>query len=393
MKAVILAAGKSTRTHPITLTTPKVLLKIAGKSLLEHNMESLKGLVDEVILVVGFMKEDIQKEIGEEFLGMKVKYAEQKEQLGTGHALMSAEKEVGDSEFIVMMGDDIYTRGDVEKLIENKPSVLVQEIEDAKPFGVWLEKDGFVSGFEEKSENPKSNLANTGAYVLAPKVFQHLKNLEKTIRGEYELNEAVNRFTKEKPVRTVKTKEWIPVGYPWKMLDANKALLEKMEPKIDGEVDEKATLKGKVSIGKGTKILAGSYIEGPVIIGENCVIGPNAYIRPDTCIGNNCNIRAEVVDSIIMDNTTAKHVSYIGHSVVGKNVNIAAGTVTTDYRHDGKDNWTLVKGQKINTGRRKLGAFIGDNVMTGAGTIIYPGRKIWPGKTTIPGQVVEKDIE
>jgi bifunctional UDP-N-acetylglucosamine pyrophosphorylase/glucosamine-1-phosphate N-acetyltransferase len=93
-----------------------------------------------------------------------------------------------------------------------------------------------------------------------------------------------------------------------------------------------------------------------------------------------------------MDKATAKHNSYIGHSVIGENCNIACGTVTADYRHDSKSNTTLVQGKKIDTGRRKLGAFIGDNVRTGIGTLIYPGRKIWPNKSTLPGQVVKEDI-
>jgi len=122
------------------------------------------------------------------------------------------------------------------------------------------------------------------------------------------------------------------------------------------------------------------------------MIGPNAYLRPNTTIGNNCVIRAEVVDCIIMDNTKAKHFSYLGHSVIGENVNIAAGTITADFRHDGDMHTTLVNGVIVNTERTKLGAMIGDNVRTGINTIIYPGRKIWVEKSTLPGQVVKEDL-
>jgi bifunctional UDP-N-acetylglucosamine pyrophosphorylase/glucosamine-1-phosphate N-acetyltransferase len=92
-----------------------------------------------------------------------------------------------------------------------------------------------------------------------------------------------------------------------------------------------------------------------------------------------------------MKNSTAKHFSYIGHSVIGEDVNIAAGTVTSDYRHDGKEHTTMINGRKIGTNRRKLGAFIGDNVRTGINTSIYPGRKIWPGMFTLPGEIVKED--
>ena len=107
MKAVVLAAGKSTRTYPLTLTRPKPLLEVANKPILQHNLESLSGLIDEVILVVGYRKEMIKERFGEEFNGIKLTYVEQKEQLGTGHALLHAEGYVS-GRFLVLMGDDIY---------------------------------------------------------------------------------------------------------------------------------------------------------------------------------------------------------------------------------------------------------------------------------------------
>lgn len=394
MKAVILAAGKSTRTYPLTLTVPKVMIKVAGKPFLHHNLELLKGLVDEIVLVVGFKKSMVKECFGSEFQGIKLTYAEQKEQLGTGHALLAAEPHLGEGKFIVMNGDDIYSKEDLGKLLKETPSLLAQEVDDPSSFGVWIEKNGCVSGFQEKPGKSSSKLANCGLYILGPEIFSYVRDLKKSVRGEYELNEAVSNMAKKVPVGIVRSGgKWFPVGYPWDLLRVNQHLLGNMEPRVDGEVEEGATLRGRVSVGKGTRVLAGSYIEGPVMIGENCVIGPNAYIRPDTCIGDGCRIRGEVFDTIIMENTTAKHQCYIGHSVIGKNVNIAAGTVTADYRHDGKSNKTLVSGKKIDTGRRKLGAFLGDNVMTGINTTIYPGRKIWPGKTTLPGEIVRKDIE
>ena len=151
-------------------------------------------------------------------------------------------------------------------------------------------------------------------------------------------------------------------------------------------------IKGNVVVGAGTIVNSFVTIEGPVVIGENCIIGPGTHIRSHTSIGNNCNMgKIELYDAIIMDGTVSKHTSYVGHSVVGCNVNIGAGTITADYRNDGQNNVTLVKGQKVDSGRRKLGAFIGDNVNTGIGTLIYPGRKIWPGLGTLPGEIIQKD--
>ena len=95
----------------------------------------------------------------------------------------------------------------------------------------------------------------------------------------------------------------------------------------------------------------------------------------------------------IMANSTSKHVAYLGHSVLGEDVNIGAGTITADYRHDGRNHMTLVNGNKVDSGRRKLGAFLGDDVKTAINTTIYPGRKIWPNLGTLPGEIVTKDKE
>jgi len=99
----------------------------------------------------------------------------------------------------------------------------------------------------------------------------------------------------------------------------------------------------------------------------------------------------ELCDVVVMDNAKSKHTSYAAHSVIGENVNIGAGLITADFRHDGNNHTTLINGQKIDSGRRKLGAFIGDNVKTGIGTLIYPGRKLWPNTVTMPGEIVKKD--
>ncbi len=394
MKAVILAAGKSTRTHPITVDTPKALVRVAGKPLIEHILEPLEGLVDEAVLVLGFRGKMIREALGEDFRGIKLTYAEQSEQLGTGHALLSAEPFTGMEDFLVMMGDDLYSREVLERVAGSPCSLLAVEVGNPSAYGVWLEKEGKVSGFQEKPENPESCLANCGLYRLGPEIYSHIRKLRKTPRGEYELNEAVNSLARDKPVSIIRSDGgWIPVGYPWDFLRANAFLLRGMDPRNEGELEEGVTMKGPVYIGKGTIVKSGTYIEGPVMIGRDCTIGPHAYIRPDTFIDNGCHVRGEVYDSVMLEGTTAKHACYIGHSVTGRNANIAGGTLTTDYRHDGKEHVTLVKGRKVSTGRRKLGAFLGDGVHTGAGTIIYPGRKLWPGRTTLPGQVVRMDIE
>jgi bifunctional UDP-N-acetylglucosamine pyrophosphorylase/glucosamine-1-phosphate N-acetyltransferase len=131
------------------------------------------------------------------------------------------------------------------------------------------------------------------------------------------------------------------------------------------------------------------------MIGENCTIGPNCFIRSCTTIGNDSKVgnAVEIKNSIIGDNTSIGHLSYVGDSVIGDYVNLGAGTITANLRHDDKNISSPVKGDMVDSGRRKLGAIIGDNVHTGINTSIYPGRKIWPEKTTLPGEIVSKDVE
>jgi bifunctional UDP-N-acetylglucosamine pyrophosphorylase/glucosamine-1-phosphate N-acetyltransferase len=394
MKAVILAAGKSTRTYPLTMDRPKALIKVAGRYIIQHQLGLLEGLADEVIIVVGFRKDLIKQALGKEFQGIRLTYAEQDEQLGTGHALLAAEPFIGNESFMLMPGDDMFCREDIGKLLKDTPSVLAQEVEDSSSFGTWDEKDGFVSGFQEKPDRAGLGLVNTCMYALGPEIFMHIKKLRKTVRGEYELNEAVFSMSKEKPVRIVKTRNWVPGAYPWSMLDVNKVLLKRMEHIIEGEVEKGATIKGKVSIGKGTRVLAGSYIEGPVLIGSGCVIGPNCYIRPHTSVGDRCRVgnACEVKNSVVGDGSKIPHLNYVGDSVIGEDVNLAAGTITANLRHDRGMIKSVVKGELAKTGKNKFGTAIGDGAKLGVRTVIYPGRKIWPGMTTLPGQVVDKDI-
>lgn len=394
MQAIILAAGSSTRTWPLTVGRPKSLLKAANKSILEHNLEQLYDLVDEVILVVGFKADMIKAAFGNNFKKIKIKYVEQEEQLGTGHALLQAEK-YAKEEFIVLVGDDLFFKEDLLKLKNEKYALLAQEVEKPENFGIIEEEKGYLKKVIEKSSKPVSNLANTGCYLLDKNIFTLLKQIKKSERNEYELTDAINELAKKEKIKAVISEYWMPIGYPWDLLKANEFLLSKIKKsEIKGNIEKNATIKGNVIVGKGTIIKNGAYIEGPVAIGENCVIGPNCYIRASTSIGDNCKIgnAVEIKNSIICSNTHIAHLSYVGDSVIGENVNFGAGTKIANLRHDNANIKSMVKGRLTDTGRRKLGAIIGDNVHTGINTSIYPGRKIWNDKTTLPGEVVKEDI-
>ncbi len=391
MKCVILCAGRSTRAYPLTVNKPKSLLRVGDRTVIEHILGRLEGIAKEAILVVSDSK--IKEKIGDKHGNLEIHYVGQKEALGTGNALLRAEKFVGNEErFLVMMGDDLYPKDSIKECVSYGISMLGQKVSNPEDHGVIETDKGFLREITEKPENPKSDLANTGLYVLNDRIFDILKSLGVSERKEYELTDALNILAGKLRIRCFYTSGWIPITYPWDLLKANRKTLSGIRKDIKGKVERDVVITGEVKIGKGSVIRSGTHIEGPVAIGNDCVIGPNAYIRPDTSVGNNVRFRGEIVDSIMMDNTTAKHLCYIGHSVIGEGVNIAAGTVTADYRHDGKTHETIIRGKKIETGLTKLGAFVGDNVHTGINTSIYPGRKIWPNLSTLPGEIVDKDM-
>ena len=184
------------------------------------------------------------------------------------------------------------------------------------------------------------------------------------------------------------------IKYAWDLLRVNELVISSLEEsKIEGQVYDSAVIEGNVQIGEGTKILPGVYIEGNVIIGKDCKVGPNCYIRGNTFIGDNCHVgqSVEIKNSILMNRTNVGHLSYVGDSVLGTKVNFGAGTTTSNLRHDNSNHKSVIQGKLVDTGRRKFGVIIGDGVHTGINTSFYPGRKMWPGTTTLPGEVVQRD--
>lgn len=181
--------------------------------------------------------------------------------------------------------------------------------------------------------------------------------------------------------------------YPWDLLQANEILMKGIKEDIRGTVRNNVTIDGTLILGEGSTILPGVYMEGNIIIGKNCKIGPNCYLRGSTAIGDNCHIgqAVEVKNSILMDHVAAGHLTYIGDSIIGSHTNFGAGTIISNFRHDGKNHSSMVEGTLVDTGRRKFGAILGKNVHTGIHTSIYPGRKIWPGASIRPGTIIQKD--
>jgi bifunctional UDP-N-acetylglucosamine pyrophosphorylase/glucosamine-1-phosphate N-acetyltransferase len=205
------------------------------------------------------------------------------------------------------------------------------------------------------------------------------------------LTDGLNRLASEEEIKIVSLESWLEIGRPWDILAANEILLKDLLPIISGEIEPGATLKGNVSVGKGSIVRSGAYIVGPVLIGEDSDIGPNCYIRPSSCIGNNVRVgnAVEVKNSAIMNDTKIGHLSYVGDSVIGERCNFGAGTICSNLRHDKGNIKSFVKGKKMDSDRRKLGVIMGDEVLTGINTTIYPGTVIESGFRGLPAQVLK----
>lgn len=197
------------------------------------------------------------------------------------------------------------------------------------------------------------------------------------------------------PAKSTPAEKSFLIIHPWDILRANELFVSALsESKIKGDIHPNAVVDGVILLGAGSRILPGVYIEGNVVIGENCKIGPNCYLRGSTSIGDKCHIgqSVEIKNTVILSHSNVGHLSYVGDSVIGEKANLGAGTVTSNLRHDGKNHRTEVDGVLVDTGRRKFGCIIGDGVHTGINTSIYPGRKLWPGTSTRPGEIVQRDV-
>ncbi|MGD9142356.1 MAG: sugar phosphate nucleotidyltransferase [Dehalococcoidia bacterium] len=394
MKAVIMAAGEGNRMRPLTATRPKVMLPLANKPILEHLLiEAREAGIKEFILVVGYCDQQVRDYFGKgEKLGVTIGYSEQRKQLGTADAVRMVAGKL-DGNFVVMNGDAVVNREDIGNLINNHDGNTISAIEVTDPGGlgmIELKNDNVVR-IHEKTVKPPSNLANAGLYLFTPDIHDAIDRTEKSPRGEYEITDSIQLLIEAgKEMECQVIKEWTDLSYPWNLLAANESLLASIEPDNQGTVENNVTLNDAVVIGKGTVVRSGVYINGPVIIGDNCEIGPNCYIRPSTSIGDGCHIGAavEVKNSIIMNGTKIPHHNYVGDSVIGEGCNLGAGTKIANLRLDKKN--VFVSG--MDTGRRKLGAIIGDNVETGINASINVGCIIGNNSFIGPGAVVSGAI-
>lgn len=302
MKGIILHGGHGTRLRPLTHTGPKQLLKIANKPMSQYALEDLRDAgINDIAIIIGDVYPEKVKEFygnGEKF-GVSLTYVYQDNPKGIAHAISLCEDFIGNDKFVVYLGDNIL-RASLSSYVKKFESsskdaqILLAEVENPSQFGVVKIENNKILQIIEKPKIPPSNFAVIGVYFLTPKIFEIIKQLKPSWRGELEITEALQLLMDRGLYidHDYVTGWWKDTGTPKDILHANKLILESMAQNNNG-----------IFIGKNCSIDSNSRIVGPVIIDENCVIKSVTIIGPNVSIGKNsylenCNIK----NSIVMDN-------------------------------------------------------------------------------------------
>jgi len=402
VKAVILAAGRSSRFKPLSDKRHKALTEVMGKPLIQHTIDELRETdVDEVIVVQG-----PEREIEDSIVSAD-RFVVQEEPKGMGNALLQA-KELLEDRFLVLTpyrsnAADLFQPMIDKADEEDADTVFVaSETDQPEKYGILDIEDGNIVDIVEKPspEDAPSNMKAVGIYLLSKDFFEYLENVE---TKEYQYEEALSEQMKDSPASFVKAeKDTNSIKYPWDMFDVMEEILEKSKRKIseDADIADSAEIKGKVIVEEGAKIFENAVVKGPAYIGKNAVIGNNAVVRDGSCIERGATVGAncEVKNSSFQPESTM-HSQFIGDSIMGRNSRIGAGTVVANrnFRDEGERpeivSDLISKDYVKQTGRNSLGCFIGDEVDIGVNCSIMPGVQIGSDAKIGPGTVVKENVE
>jgi bifunctional UDP-N-acetylglucosamine pyrophosphorylase/glucosamine-1-phosphate N-acetyltransferase len=404
LKVILLAAGQGERLRPITETRPKPLLPIVDEPVgcrqLRMALEATGAR--EAVVVYSYLGDQVKSALSRCVDGrVELRFVDQGDPLGTGHAVLKAFESMEPDDVLVVYSDVYMADSAVEALKSMKPpSILVGLTRTPWEYGVVRVEDGLVLGLEEKPPRdraPEKAHVFIGVAMLRAEDLEELRGLKPSPRGEYELTDLLASLASKGELAAVELPEpesWRDIGRPWDLLIANRMELERLEPRVRGEVHPTAVVEGPVVVEEGAVIGPHTVVEGPAYIGPGAVVGPNAHIRPYTVIHREAKVgfASEVKASIMLDDARAPHLNYVGDSIVGEHVNLGAGTITANVRFDRKTVKMTVKGVRVDTGMRKLGAVIGGHAQTGINVSIMPGVKIGSYALVYPGCVVDRDV-
>jgi glucose-1-phosphate thymidylyltransferase len=338
VKGLILAGGAGTRLRPITHTSAKQLVPVANKPILFYGIEAMVAAgITEIGMIVGDTRDEVMGAVGDGgFLGASVTYIPQDAPLGLAHCVLIAEPFLGDDDFVMYLGDNLLEQdlaGFVQEFEAARSQsggegpaaqILLKKVPDPHRFGVAeLDADGHVVRLVEKPVDPPSDLALVGVYLFDRRINEAVRAIEPSPRGELEITDAIQWLVDQG--HTVRTEQldgwWIDTGKLTPLLEANRLLLERVESRVDGEVDDESSLDGRVVVEAGARIV-GSRIRGPVVIGAGTLV-EHSFVGPFTAIGDGCEVRhSEIEHSVVLERSRIVDIPRIEDSLIGKEVEV-----------------------------------------------------------------------
>lgn len=383
------------------------MIPVAGRPVIEHVVSAIKSSgIRSLVLVTGYQEDLIRKHMGDGGKwGVKIQYVHQSDISGTANAVSVAREHVGDQDFLLVYGDVILSPAAIERVVGvhrkrgEKATVGLVPVARPQSYGMARISGEWLTEIVEKPQpsSSPSDLANTGIYVLKPSIFDYLEATTQSVRGEFEITDAISSLARSGTAiawARISPSEWQDIGTPWDLLSANASMLARTRRTISGTTEKGVTMNGRVTVEKGATLRTGTVIEGPAWIGRGSVLGPFAHIRSGTSIGRGSVIGnfCEIKNSIIMDGTRIQHLSYVGDSIIGEGCNLGAGTIVANVKLNDTTVRMKMRDKVEDTGLRKLGVFTGDNVKTGINSSIMPGVRMASGATVAAGSVVSQDI-
>jgi glucose-1-phosphate thymidylyltransferase len=338
MKGLVLAGGTGTRLRPLTYTGAKQLVPVANRPVLFYVIDNLVdgGIVDIGVIISPETGAEIRTALGDgSKFGARLTYIPQDKPAGLAHAVATARPFLGDSDFVMYLGDNLIgmkIRDAVQVFRDDvslAASVMLKEVPNPSSFGVAeVDAQGHVTSLVEKPKEPKSNLALVGIYLFRKSIFDAIAQIKPSARGELEITDAISKVIAlgGKVKFTQLTSWWLDTGKKDDMLLANDTVLDDwLVANVEGDVDAASKLSGRVRIGKGSRIER-STIRGPVVIGEGVRI-VDARIGPFTAIADGVTIeRSTVEHSVIMAGSAITDIARLEDSLIGKRVSVHPGS-------------------------------------------------------------------
>jgi len=334
LKGLVLSGGKGSRLRPFTYTNAKQLVPIANKPVIFYTIEQLvEAGITEIGIVVGDTGDQVAEAIGDgSQFGARTTFIQQHAPLGIAHAIATARDFLGDSPFVLYLGDNFVMGGIhsyVQKFTANGSCsrILLHPVANPEAFGIAEMSGGRVTRIVEKPRNPQSNLAVVGIYMFDPAVHDVISGLSPSWRGELEITDAIQGLIDRGfPVDAeVMDRYWIDTGKMDDMLNANRMVLSAMEPRCDGSIDEKSQIHAPVVIESGATV-EDSVLRGPLVIGRDTAI-VTSYVGPNTSIDARCRIvGCRIEDSIVMEDSRLEYLHWpVAKSMIGRFVELRGG--------------------------------------------------------------------